>query len=84
MYDIPPHEVVKPPGGNFQEASYQIAIASAAVLERIRTLGGDADGPPVVGWIVHGHFWTLQVSYREGDRSIVSTCILWSFVTADL
>ncbi|KIM93219.1 hypothetical protein OIDMADRAFT_61858 [Oidiodendron maius Zn] len=61
---------VKPPGGNFQEASYQIAIASAAVLERIRTLGGDADGPPVVGWIVHGHFWTLHVSYREGDGSI--------------
>jgi hypothetical protein len=68
---------VKSPGGDFQEASYQIAIASAAVLEKIRTLGGDVDGPPVVGWIVHGHFWTLHVSYREGDGSIVSTCILW-------
>jgi hypothetical protein len=77
---------VKPPGGNFQEASYQIAIASAAVLERIRTLGGDADGPPVVGWIVHGHFWTLHVSYREADGSIVSTWILWSLqlLTYDL
>lgn len=66
---------VKLPGGNFQEASYQIAVASAAIIERIRTLGGNANGQPVVGWIVHGHFWTLYVSYREADRCIVSTWI---------
>ncbi|CZT52254.1 uncharacterized protein RSE6_13543 [Rhynchosporium secalis] len=67
----------KAPGGNFQEASYQIAIASAAILERIRLLSGnssnagdDQDHMPVLGWIVHGHFWTLHVSYREVDGSI--------------
>ncbi|KAF4630736.1 hypothetical protein G7Y89_g7402 [Cudoniella acicularis] len=68
---------VKAPGGNFQEASYQVAIASAAMLQRVRLLdkdasdGGDGgDYMPVVGWVVHGHFWTLHVSYREIDGSI--------------
>ena len=54
---------VKAPRGNFQEASYQIGIASAAILERIKLLGDSGEyGMPVVGWIVHGHFWTLHVS----------------------
>lgn len=71
----------KAPSGNFQEASYQIAIASAAILERVKRLDGNGgqagdvqDFMPVVGWIVHGHFWTLHVSYRECDGSIVG---LW-------
>ena len=70
------------PGGNFQEASYQIAIASAAILERVRLLNGDSGligdirhSMPVIGWIVHGHFWTLHVSYREIDGSIVGRSI---------
>jgi hypothetical protein len=66
---------VKAPGGNFQEASYQVAIASAAILQRVRLLDKDdsngGDYMPVVGWVVHGHFWTLHVSYREIDGSIV-------------
>ncbi|KAF8861397.1 hypothetical protein BDZ45DRAFT_740462 [Acephala macrosclerotiorum] len=68
---------VKAPGGNFQEASYQIAIASAAILERLRRLDGPGndigdggDHMPVVGWVVHGHFWTLHVSYQEAGGSI--------------
>jgi hypothetical protein len=70
---------VKPPTGNFAEASYQLAVASAAILERMRTLDQEASEQfemPVVGWIVHGHFWTLHVSYRCNDGSIVwSPCI---------
>ena len=63
---------VKSPGGNFQEASYQLAVGSAAILERIRLLDpNDSNDLPVVGWVVHGHFWTLHVSYREADGSIV-------------
>ncbi|RDL40194.1 uncharacterized protein BP5553_00173 [Venustampulla echinocandica] len=34
---------VKAPGGNFQETSYQVAIASAAMLQRLRLLDKDAD-----------------------------------------
>jgi hypothetical protein len=51
---------VKAPGGNFQEVSYQVAITSAAMLQRVRLLDKDAsdgdDYMPVVGWVVHGHF----------------------------
>jgi hypothetical protein len=71
---------VKAPGGNFQEATYQVAVASAVILERLRLLDrqvgecsrdGDLD-MPVLGWIVHGHFWYLNVSYKQTEDSIVS------------
>jgi hypothetical protein len=75
---------VKAPGGNFQEASYQVAIASAAMLQRVRLLdkdvGDGGDYMPVVGWVVHGHFWTLHVSYREIDGSIVCPPSAQSFI----
>ena len=35
---------------------------------------------PVVGWVVHGHFWTLHVSYREIDGSIVCSPSAQSFI----
>jgi hypothetical protein len=51
---------VKAPGGNFQEASYQVAISSTAMLQRVRLVDKDAsdggDYMPVVGWVGHGHF----------------------------
>jgi len=81
----------KAPGGSFQEASYQIAVALAAILERVKLLDGKngqvgdmRDCMPAIGWIVHGHFWTLHVSYREPDGSIVCFSQLLFKFSADL
>jgi hypothetical protein len=27
---------------------------------------------PVIGWVIHGHFWYLHIAYRENDNTIVS------------
>ena len=66
---------VKPPSGSFSEALYQVAIASAAILKRLQILDRDAhvvgDEIPVVSWIVHGHFWSLNIAYYCKDGSIV-------------
>lgn len=76
---------VKSPGGDYDEGVYQLTVASAAVLERLRGLesggaemgkgGGNKDWNeemPVLGWVVHGHFWYLHVTYRQHDGSIVN------------
>jgi hypothetical protein len=33
----------------------------------------DDEDMPVVGWVVHGHFWYLHIAYRRKDGNIVST-----------
>ncbi|KAI9742202.1 MAG: hypothetical protein M1818_004102 [Claussenomyces sp. TS43310] len=66
---------VKTPSGDCLEAAYQSSIAAAAILERLKGLdqGKDekyVDKMPVLSWIVHGHFWYLQLTYWETNGSI--------------
>ena len=35
-------------------------------------VGNAVDSVLIIGWIVHGHFRTLHVSYKESDRPVVS------------
>lgn len=75
---------VKERGGNFNEAIIQLAIWSAAGLERLKELrkrvrandGEDADLPPFVGWTVVGHDWKLHISWKKAEGEVVSLIYL--------
>jgi hypothetical protein len=76
---------VAAPSGDFEEGVYRFTVASAAILARLRllmqqtgrtTANDPASAMPVLGWVVHGHFWYLHLSYQQLDGSIVSAWIL--------
>jgi hypothetical protein len=72
---------VTAPSGDFEQGVYRFTVASAGILARLRRLAeqssrtaanDSASAMPVLGWVVHGHFWHLHLSYRQLDGSIVS------------
>jgi hypothetical protein len=66
---------VKEGGGDYNEAITQLAIWSAAGLEKVRSLNpmlGYEDLKPFVGWTIIGHEWKLHLAWREGDGRVVS------------
>jgi hypothetical protein len=79
---------VKAVAGDCDEGVYQFCVAASAVLQRLRGLrrlnregrevvmedwDSNDEDMPVVGWVVHGHFWYLHIAYRRKDGNIVST-----------
>lgn len=73
---------VKPAGGDYTDALYQLTVASAAMQQRLIQLqaGGSEDSLqhdyhetlPVVCLAVIGHFWHLHIVYRASRDCIVS------------
>lgn len=79
--------VVKAPSNTLDEANYQFAITSAAILEKLSLMDFDSgyvpetqDYMPVIGWIVYGHYWSLYMSYQQADGSIVCSHNPFPFV----
>ncbi|KAG0644966.1 hypothetical protein D0Z07_9315 [Hyphodiscus hymeniophilus] len=70
---------VKERGGDYNEAITQLAIWSAAGLERLRELRervrtpeDQEDLPPFLGWTVIGHDWKLHISWKNAQGEVVS------------
>jgi hypothetical protein len=66
----------KSPSGSFTEGVYQLSVASASVLARFQILSQGLEKReelPGLGWVVHGYFWFLHVTYKQHDGSIVSS-----------
>lgn len=73
---------VKPAGGDYMDALYQLQVASAAMQQRlvqVRGGGWEVSLPhdyhqtlPVVCLAVHGHFWYLHIVYRAKPDCVVS------------
>jgi hypothetical protein len=70
---------VKRDGGDSTEAVYQLAVWSAAALEKLKTLaiarGTEtlAELFPYPGWTVIGYEWQLHISHKENSGGVVST-----------
>ena len=68
---------VKRQGGDYNEAVCQLAVWSAAALEKLRLLasmGGDEETVerfPYPGWTVVGHEWQLHISWKGRDGNVV-------------
>ncbi|KFY66354.1 hypothetical protein V496_02105, partial [Pseudogymnoascus sp. VKM F-4515 (FW-2607)] len=68
---------VKRQGGDYNEAVCQLAVWSAAALEKLRilaTMGRDTEtleGFPYPGWTVVGHEWQLHISWKEDSGKVV-------------
>lgn len=73
---------VKPVGGDYMEALYQLAVASAAMQQRLIQLraGVSEDSLqheyhqtlPVVCLVVVGHFWYFHIVYKANSDWVVS------------
>ncbi|KAH6661864.1 hypothetical protein B0J14DRAFT_663144 [Halenospora varia] len=69
---------VKRQGGDYNEAVCQLAVWSAAALEKLRILasmGRDKEmleGFPYPGWTVVGHEWQLHISWKEDSGKVGS------------
>jgi hypothetical protein len=67
---------VKEVGGDYNEAVMQLAIWSAAGLEKLKTQGPNilhTETLPSLGWTVIGHDWKLHISWKDADGRVVST-----------
>lgn len=81
---------VKTHGGDYNEAVCQLAVWSAAALEKLRflaSMGRDeemVEGFPYPGWTVVGYEWQLHISWKEksGNGGRFSTPYLTS-ITKD-
>ncbi|MCJ1463462.1 hypothetical protein MMC07_002069 [Pseudocyphellaria aurata] len=72
---------VKPVGGDYADALYQVMVASAAMQQRLIQLqaGCSKDSLqhqyhhtlPVIGLIVVGHFWYLHIAFRSSGDCVV-------------
>lgn len=75
---------VKRQGGDYNEAVCQLAVWSAAALEKLRILasmGRDKEmleSFPYPGWTVVGHEWQLHISWKEDSGRVVSVLFLRS------
>jgi len=73
---------VKRQGGDYNEAVCQLAVWSAAALEKLRILasmGRDKEmlvGFPFPGWTVVGNEWQLHISWKEDSGKVVSVLLL--------
>lgn len=73
---------VKGQGGDYDEAVCQLAVWSAAPLEKLRTLasmGRDKEmmvSYPYPGWTVVGHELQLHISWKEDSGKVVSVLLL--------
>jgi hypothetical protein len=69
---------VKMDGGDSTEAAYQLAVWSAAALEKLKTLAMTRDTEPLAellpypGWTVIGYEWQLHISHKENSGGVVS------------
>jgi hypothetical protein len=69
---------VKRQGGDYNEAVCQLAVWSAAALEKLKILasmGRDKEmlvGFPYPGWTVVGYEWQLHISWKEESDKVVS------------
>jgi hypothetical protein len=72
---------VKRQGGDYNEAVCQLAVWSAAALEKLRILasmGRDKEmlvGCPFPGWTVLGNGWQLHISWKEDSGNVVSVLL---------
>jgi hypothetical protein len=69
---------VKRQGGDYNEAVCQLAVWSAAALEKLKVLasmGRDKEllvASPYPGWTVVGHEWQLHISWKDESGKVVS------------
>jgi len=73
---------VKRQGGDYNETVCQLAVWSAAALEKLKILasmGRDKKmlvGFPYPGWTVVDHEWQLHISWKEDSGKVVSVLLL--------